>query len=239
MNSDYPDPLLISKWDSIRQKLPAARISTIHSFCSAIIRDYPIEAEIPPNFSELSKGEGIALRISCAEKTIEDYLQDPDLKPRIHKLFDIYTKSKLLYEINAFLSFPIETVNSLEQLQYKPAKELLDIACNKIIQPLSKPFYSLFEILRIFPDNHEDSINNALHSIDGLYKQTVFSHQDILIFDSIIKTIENISQKYLTKEHQISKKLYKLFSQECIEAYISFMISYPDFFLLLQLLKNL
>ena len=238
MNADYPDPLLISKWDSIRQKLPAARISTIHSFCSAIIRDYPIEAEIPPNFSELSKGEALSLRISCAEKTLEDYLQDSDLKPRIQKLFDIYTKSKLLSEISAFLSFPIETVNSLEQLQYKPAKELLDIACNSIILPLAKPLYSLFEILRIFPDNHEDSINNALHSIDGLYKQTVFSHQDILIFDAIIKTIEDISSKYLTKEHHISKKLYKLFSQECIEAYISFMISYPDFFSTITIIKD-
>jgi len=41
----------------IRERLNSAHISTIHSFCSSIIRDFPVESGVPPNFSELSEAE--------------------------------------------------------------------------------------------------------------------------------------------------------------------------------------
>ena len=37
----------------IREDLPAARISTIHAFCAALLREYPIEADVGPSLRGL------------------------------------------------------------------------------------------------------------------------------------------------------------------------------------------
>lgn len=52
VKSDSQD---INDLREIKYSLYNARISTIHSFCSELIRNYPIEANILPNFSEMSE----------------------------------------------------------------------------------------------------------------------------------------------------------------------------------------
>lgn len=42
---------------NLRNKMIYANVSTIHSFCNKLMKDYPIEADIQPNFGELSELE--------------------------------------------------------------------------------------------------------------------------------------------------------------------------------------
>ncbi len=62
------------KYEQLRKQLVSANISTIHSFCTQILREFPIEAEIDANFSpidaSLSK-ELINLSLNEAFKSFE------------------------------------------------------------------------------------------------------------------------------------------------------------------------
>ncbi|MCX6154492.1 MAG: UvrD-helicase domain-containing protein [Candidatus Kapabacteria bacterium] len=47
-------PYELIKLQKIRESLTSAHISTIHQFCSSIIRDNPVEADVPSTFTELT-----------------------------------------------------------------------------------------------------------------------------------------------------------------------------------------
>lgn len=68
------EPKEMSKLRTIRERLTSAKISTIHSFCSQLLRDFPIEAGVAPNFTELTTSEGIRLRTRAATSVLEDWL---------------------------------------------------------------------------------------------------------------------------------------------------------------------
>ncbi len=57
-----PDWTDIERWNKIKNNFRFANISTIHSFCSKIIREHPIEANINPDFEVVDELElGISL----------------------------------------------------------------------------------------------------------------------------------------------------------------------------------
>ena len=64
----------------IRADLPAARISTIHAFCAALLREYPIEADVDPAFAVLEGVDAAQLRQQAVRQTLASLARalDPD-----------------------------------------------------------------------------------------------------------------------------------------------------------------
>ena len=50
--------------------LPAARISTIHAFCAALLREFPLEAGVDPTFSVLEEVDAETLRLQTLRQTL-------------------------------------------------------------------------------------------------------------------------------------------------------------------------
>lgn len=67
----------------IRETLTYARVSTIHSFCSSILRDFPIEANLSPYFYELSNSELLTIRQNAILSTFEIWLESNDDSKKI------------------------------------------------------------------------------------------------------------------------------------------------------------
>jgi ATP-dependent helicase/nuclease subunit A len=77
------DPARQSDWrriKSIRERFSSANISTIHSFCSGLLRDFPIEAGVNPNFTDLEEHEAKALKERAIIETLEEWLEPPRLR---------------------------------------------------------------------------------------------------------------------------------------------------------------
>ncbi len=72
--TEATEPSEMKKLRTIRERLTGAKISTIHSFCSQLLRDFPIEAGVVPNFTELTQSEEIVLREKAALDTMEEWL---------------------------------------------------------------------------------------------------------------------------------------------------------------------
>jgi ATP-dependent helicase/nuclease subunit A len=89
------DPQLTRKLENIRRQLVSANISTIHSFCINILREYPVEAELDANFvpvDERTSGELIELSV---ENVIKSALENPETAEDIKYLIRIYTSRNL------------------------------------------------------------------------------------------------------------------------------------------------
>ena len=65
----------------IREDLPAARISTIHAFCAALLREHPIEADIDPAFAVLEEVDAAQLRQQAVRQTLETLARVRDSDP--------------------------------------------------------------------------------------------------------------------------------------------------------------
>ena len=65
----------------IREDLPAARISTIHAFCAALLREYPIEADVDPAFAVLEGMDAAQLRHQAVRQTLESLARARDSDP--------------------------------------------------------------------------------------------------------------------------------------------------------------
>ncbi len=63
----------------LRERLTEAPISTIHSFCAQLLRRFPIEADVLPDFSELTEAEAERLRQEVTLQVLEELLDDPDV----------------------------------------------------------------------------------------------------------------------------------------------------------------
>lgn len=75
-----------------REKFPSAIVSTIHGFCSQMLREFPIETDVPPNFSVVSGYERRrmsedalmeAIETALADSTHPDAVRSYDLARRI------------------------------------------------------------------------------------------------------------------------------------------------------------
>ncbi|RMF33849.1 MAG: hypothetical protein D6747_06025, partial [Chlorobiota bacterium] len=69
-----PDELLQLR--SLRERLVSASISTFHSYCSSLLRRFPIEAKVPPVFGELSAADRLQLRRRAIRVIVEQWLSN-------------------------------------------------------------------------------------------------------------------------------------------------------------------
>jgi len=90
----------------IRDKLSYAKITTIHSFCSSLLRDYPIEANIPPNFVELSEFDIFILQDEALELVFEELLDEDNPQPQYKLLFDNYGLAKIKELVTNIINQP-------------------------------------------------------------------------------------------------------------------------------------
>lgn len=61
---------------AVRERFSSANISTIHSFCARLLREFPIEAGVNPNFTELEEHEGVQMKEHAIMDTLEEWLEE-------------------------------------------------------------------------------------------------------------------------------------------------------------------
>jgi ATP-dependent helicase/nuclease subunit A len=86
------------RWQELNAKMDSARIGTIHSLCSEILRAHPVEAVIDPKYSVLNEGLTAAMKAEVVEDTLTQLVSLPEFAD----LFSIF-EIKALKELLAYL----------------------------------------------------------------------------------------------------------------------------------------
>lgn len=74
--AEASDPALRGKLEDIREQLSAAVVDTIHSFCSRILREYPVEAGVDAAFTVLEPVDQQMMLEAAIRSTFESILQE-------------------------------------------------------------------------------------------------------------------------------------------------------------------
>ena len=82
-------------WAGLESRMDSARIGTIHSLCTEILRAHPAEAGIDPEFEVIPEGAGAALRAAHIENVLAWALENESLAP-LFRLYSIEQLRKLL-----------------------------------------------------------------------------------------------------------------------------------------------
>ncbi len=118
----------IRKLKSIRDRLSVARISTIHSFCSSLLRDFPIEAEVSPNFIELTDSELATIRSDAIRYVAEEWLEaDDDRKAKAAGLFTEFG----IKTVEGIVEYLISNTETLYVLRQSAADESIAEAASR------------------------------------------------------------------------------------------------------------
>jgi len=65
-----------ARWMRYKRTLDGAIITTIHGFCARLLREFPVEADVDPQFGLLDAHESALLEESVAEHALNDFLGD-------------------------------------------------------------------------------------------------------------------------------------------------------------------
>jgi len=68
-------------WQGLEQQIDAARISTIHSLCTEILRSHPAQAGIDPLFDVLDEGQASILVADAVEATLVEITMQEKFLP--------------------------------------------------------------------------------------------------------------------------------------------------------------
>ena len=103
----------------IRDQLNSVAISTIHSFCARILREYPIEAGLPPDFSELDEMQSSLLISQAIDQTFEkiNTVTDEQSRSAYFDLFQYFEPRKMRTLLRRALKQPYEMSAIMERFE--------------------------------------------------------------------------------------------------------------------------
>ena len=197
-----------TKLESIKTGMLSAQISTIHSFCARILREYPVEAGVDAGFSEL---QGIQQRLilhDTIESTFREIADRPDEDETREKLVDllrIFGKNRLETHLSELVNRR-EVVGRLERKLYcRTDSEVLDIWHEYVQSQLTE------SLVNQFP--REDwlrCLNRVLEVATGrnasIVLELVGSISPELAILNVIPIFMELAPLILTKDGKISKR---------------------------------
>ena len=110
----------ITDRDNLLDQMSSAHISTIHAFCSRILREFPFQAKVPANFSILQGIDQKLLLQKTLKETLKDIATNPDdpHRPELTRLLQRYGAQKKLVEIFSTMINKRDIIAKLKQEIY-------------------------------------------------------------------------------------------------------------------------
>ena len=199
------------KLEEIRRQLVSANISTIHSFCINILREFSPEAEIDPNFSVIDQSISNEIFQLCIEDSINANIKNPETSEELKYIIRYFGSKKAFI---AQLENSLNQKNTISQI----SKKLYLRSDEEIALYFRKEFETIFD--QIFSEKISEVITNIRIINDFVIKQNksnkfaIDSEYILNLFTtelssvSKIKFLKQFVGSVLTKEYAVRKPGY-------------------------------
>jgi len=120
----------------IRDRLNSAAVSTIHSFCAKILREFPLECGLSPDINELDELQNIVLKQQAVEKTFSkiNSLAAEEIRVEWVPLFKTLGSSRVKNMLIVALGSPYSMDRILEQFKNTSAESYLQFLNDKWLE---------------------------------------------------------------------------------------------------------
>jgi ATP-dependent helicase/nuclease subunit A len=244
-NSGYTRKIFLTE---LRNKMIYANISTIHSFCHKLMKDYPIEAEIIPNFGEISPAEMSEIvqqiiKEFLFEKTSSTFIDDLD--ENLEKLIFLFGKNTLIEYLTFLVSdeYELKKLKNFYDLHGHELESLVEESyINKYkdriesLIPSLEEFFDAFVNVDVFK-KYKDSIDASFMNFSILKKISIDG------FDSMhnaLKAIEGLKQSsFITKDYRLHGNSFRATNKHInVPHYNSLLECIPDIIKIKESIEN-
>ena len=176
----------IKQLENLRRQLISSNISTIHSFCLNILKEFPVEAELDANIVPIDEKLSSELIEVSVDKVIKESLNSED-KERIKKLIRMFSSKSVIAEELEYLVKNYVKIFFIENKIYSKSIDEIIEYYNKII----------FEYFEKLIRNDLDAIINNLIIINDI---VLADKSDNSIALSALVLINKLNSRLQTKE---------------------------------------
>ncbi|MDR3668443.1 MAG: UvrD-helicase domain-containing protein [Ignavibacteriaceae bacterium] len=200
----------VKKLEIIRRQLISSNISTIHSFCLNILKEFPVEAELDANIIPIDEKLASELIELSVDRMIKESLENDDQK-RIKKLIRMFSsKSILARELDSLVKNYVKIFLIENKIYAKSADDIIeyynqltsDYFEKIILNEIAATYNNLCRINSIVLANNPD--NNIALNVSVLAHKLI-SQTEI---KELIATLLNIKNIIFTKSGSISARGY-------------------------------
>lgn len=176
------DPEIIKKLASIRRQLVSANISTIHSFCIDILREFPVEAGLDANFSPIDEQLSEELVELSVDELIKSSLKEKEAEGKFKYLVRILgSKSILTKELILLI---------------KKRKNVLVIAqniYNKDVEDIASQFEKQFQ--QSLKELFSSKVSVIVEAVNAINSEVLNKKQDNELGTEISDLLSELSRK--------------------------------------------
>ena len=223
-----------TKSESIKTGMLSAQISTIHSFCARILREYPVEARVDAGFREL---QGIQQRLVLREvidSTLREIADRPDEDETREKLVDllrIFGKNRLETHLSELVN-QREVVERLKcNLYCRTDSEVLEAWHDFVQSQLAQSLKDRFPI-----EDWRRCLNSVLAIARGRnatkVQELAAGIQSNMEPQEAVSPLTKIAPLLITQKGTISKRdfLGSRVETDAIEEEIDFLVRAANYF---------
>ncbi len=157
----------------LRRELVSAKISTIHSFCTEILKEFPTEADIDANFIPIDQRVSDELMLASIDEIISNSLRiEDDLTKYLKNNIRLFGSSNTLKKILKKMINQRSAVQSLDDLVYK-----------KDVAQISTFFHNKFS--QYFEEIFSEKITEVVLSIEAINKHVKLISNDNEIAEKV------------------------------------------------------
>lgn len=200
---------------NFRNYLHSAKISTIHSFCSDLIKLYPVNAGIDPQFRVIEDFE----KDEFIEKAIEETFLESIEDELTRDLLRIFGKSKLINQITSMINSRYQTDLMIKRFYERSSNEREDF--ENYLMKIRDIYYKYFFIYKIdFINELLENLENSKNDLSGksIKEKTDLIDQSCSELKSAIsnkdgikffRILNNVSNQLLTKRDLKPRRDFK------------------------------
>lgn len=226
----------VEMWSRVRQHLSSARISTIDSFCSQIVREYPIEAGVPHTITPLPTSRAVAMRMQCIEDALIHFLDEQHPSHQlVHTFFHKHHHSTITKALDHLLKKGNVSLQALHAIHNQHDEVIIDSAWNALKEELLSTMNIVFKAVELLPgfadgDFVGPQLFESWKTLHLLHKKTLSESlsDDVFAFlhsfDAICKSIVSM---YVTQKKAPTAN-YGKYSDISIDTWITTYYSVID-----------
>jgi len=225
--------LLKQKLRNIRRQLVSANISTIHSFCLDILREYPVEAELDVNFIPIDARTSGELLELAVEETIKKLLSS-EKNEQIKSLFRLFSSKHLLAKELIKLVERRKNVIELDNKIYQASHSEIAAFFHDSFIEVAKDIYKLEEMIfwkhiKIINDNVLNL--NAENEIAFKVRECIAEKKDNKNVKALINLVSELKILTIKSNGEIKERGYlsKKIREDLQESIISVETFFKDF----------
>jgi ATP-dependent helicase/nuclease subunit A len=185
--------LLLEKTLSQFNALP---ITTIHGFCSMVLRQYPLQAELDPDFRIVEPQEAQLLFMEAVDLAIQEFIEKNDAP--LKRLLVSISKSKLLnYLYDMYLKKDISVDWAKKFTEKSPASFLpQDLDLEDVSLNYTKDICTLF----MSANDHYNSLKLKRGFLD--YQDLLIHTQDLMSDEKTLRSLQDAYSHIMVDEFQ-------------------------------------